>query len=96
MIEFTLTAYTLDNTEVFMMLAPRIIEVATASNGDQYGQAAGLVSHYQSSEHEQPWLHLASTNQLSYCLNMKFVCGDQLFFNHARCCHLSEQPPHHN
>ena len=44
MIEFTLTAYTLDNTEVFMMLAPRIIEVATASNGDQCGQAAGLVS----------------------------------------------------
>ena len=27
-----------------MMLVPRIIEVATASNGDQYGQAAGLVS----------------------------------------------------
>ena len=44
MIEFTLTAYTLDNTEVFMMLAPRIIEVATASNGDQYGQSAGVVS----------------------------------------------------
>ena len=44
MIEFTLTAYTLDNTEVFMMLAPRIIEVAVASNGDQYGQAVGLVS----------------------------------------------------
>ena len=44
MIEFTLTAYTLDNTEVLMMLVPRIIEVATASNGDQYGQAAGLVS----------------------------------------------------
>ena len=39
-----LTAYTLDNTEVFMMLAPRIIEVAVASNGDQYGQAVGLVS----------------------------------------------------
>ena len=29
-----------------MMLAPKIIEVATAasSNGDQYGQAAGVVS----------------------------------------------------
>ena len=43
MTEFTRTAYTLDNTEVFMMLAPKIIEVATA-DGDQYGQAAGVVS----------------------------------------------------
>ena len=32
MIEFTHTAYSLDNTEVFTILAPRIIEAATSSD----------------------------------------------------------------